>query len=81
MDRLAWENQLQRHRDMLRKAESANECHAGVIAKLAQHDNPRLPIFRGLILWLRKWLPTRYNHWQETVPPAPTIAQADLPLR
>ena len=79
MDMLSWENQIQRHRDLLRKSQSANEHHAVLAAAQAQHDNARPPMLRSITLWLRKRLPTRYNDRQETVPPASTIAQADLP--
>lgn len=81
MDMLSWENQIQRHRDLLRKSQSANERHADTIANQQIHHHARTPLLRSITLWLRKRLSTRYNQPQETAQPVPTIAQADLPMR
>jgi hypothetical protein len=81
MNILAWEIQLQRQRDMLRKAQAAG---LGEIALAANRQRRRahfLRLYHSLFGWLHKHLQTRYNDNLETARQKPSVAHADPPMR
>ena len=81
MNMLSWENEVQRQRDMLRKAQANALREVALVANRQRRKARILQLYRGLFTWLRKRLHTRYNENLETTRRRHSAAHADPPLR
>ena len=81
MNMLAWETEVQRHRDMQCKAQAFALGEIALAANRQRRKVRFLQLYHNFFTWLRKHLPTGYNQQAETLRRAQTIAQADPPMR
>jgi hypothetical protein len=78
MDPLAWERQLMRHKEMLRKAESMQVRQMVLEVKRHEQRLRLLRLFHTLTTWLHNHRLRRYNQPLEPRPPSRTTTIIDL---